>query len=133
MKIAICGSMNFANEMNEAKKELEKLKHQVKVPRELEKHINGRITEQDKWEKLDFNVFKNYFEEIKNCDAILIINKDKNKIANYIGGNSLIEMAFAHILDRKIFLLNEIPKLSYTNEIEAMCPIILNGNLNKLK
>jgi hypothetical protein len=42
-------------------------------------------------------------------------------------------MAFAFALDKKIFLLNPIPKMSYTDEIEAMKPIILNQNLNEIK
>jgi len=132
MKIIICGSMSCAKEMIEFKKKLEDLGHVVKIPEDAEKHLNGKITEQDKWEKLEFNVFKNYFQEIKKGDAILIINKKKNDIVNYIGGNSLIEMAFAHILDKKIFLLNPMPLMSYTNEIEVMNPIILNGDLNNI-
>ena len=124
--------MSCAREMIEFKKKLEELGHLVKIPEDAEKHLNGKITDQDKWEKLEFNVFKSYFQEIKEGDAVLIINKDKNNISNYIGGNSLIEMAFAHVLDKKIFLLNTIPLMSYTNEIEAMNPIILNGDLNKI-
>ncbi len=133
MKIAICGSMSFAKEMVEVKDRLEKLGKEIVLPKEIEKHIRGEIEEQSKWEKIEFNVFKDYFNEIKNCDAILVINESKNDIPNYIGGNSLIEMAFAHVLDKKIFLLNPIPFLSYTDEIEAMSPIILNGDLNQIK
>jgi len=57
---------------------------------------------------------------------------DKNGIGNYIGGNTLIEMAFAHVLNKKIFLLNPVPEISYKDEIIAMQPIILNGNLEKI-
>jgi predicted RNA-binding protein with PUA domain len=42
-------------------------------------------------------------------------------------------MAFAYVLDKKIFLLNPIPKISYSDEIYAMKPIILNGDLTKIK
>jgi predicted RNA-binding protein with PUA domain len=42
-------------------------------------------------------------------------------------------MGFAHALGKKIFLLQGIPDLSYRDEIMAMKPIILNGNLNKIK
>ena len=72
MKIAICGSMSFAKEMLEAKRKLKLLGHKIIVPKEAEKHINGKITDQDKWEKLEFDVFKSYFNEIKNNDAILV-------------------------------------------------------------
>lgn len=124
--------MSFAKDMLELKKELEIKGNEVVVPEELEVHISGKVQEQDKWEKINFNVFKKYFNQIKNCDAILVINKTKNDIENYVGANSLIEMAFAHVLDKKIFLLNDIPKMNCENEIAAMNPIILNGDLKKI-
>ncbi len=63
----------------------------------------------------------------------LAVNIDKKGIKNYIGGNTFLEMGFAHVLDKKIFLLNEIPDISYKDEIKAMQPIILNGDLSKIK
>ena len=42
-------------------------------------------------------------------------------------------MAFAHILSKKIFLLNPIPDMIYTDEIKAMQPIIVNNDLNRIK
>ena len=63
----------------------------------------------------------------------MIYNNTKNKIENYIGGNTLIEMAFAHILNKKIFMHNPIPNMNYKDEIEAMQPIVINGDLTKTK
>ncbi len=130
MKIAICGSMQFAKEMIELKENLEGKGHKVEVPINTQKYVNGEVKVEDKWEKQDLDVFKDYFKKIKYSDAVLIINEVKNGTEGYVGGNSLIEMAFAHILDKKIFLLRDIPKMSYTDEIEAMKPVVLNGNLN---
>ena len=42
-------------------------------------------------------------------------------------------MGFAHVLNKKIFILNDIPEMIYIDEIKAMQPIILNGNLAKIK
>jgi predicted RNA-binding protein with PUA domain len=61
------------------------------------------------------------------------VNIDKGGFSNYIGGNAFLEMGFAHILNKKIFLLNEIPEMIYTDEILAMQPIVLNGDLSKIK
>jgi len=80
--------------------------------------------------KIQLDVIKSYFQKIKEQDAIFVINKDKNNVKNYVGGNSLIEIAFAHVLEKKIFLLNPIPEVNYSDEIEAMNPIVLDGNLN---
>jgi hypothetical protein len=58
---------------------------------------------------------------------------DKNGIKNYIGGNTFLEMGFAHVLNQKIFLLNPIPEIPfYKTEIEAMRPVVLNGDLAKI-
>lgn len=133
MKIAICSSMAFAKEMLSAKKELEKLGHKVIIQEDVGSYADGKIKEEDKWRKIQIDPFKKYFEEIKKADAILVINMKKNDIEGYIGGNTLIEMAFAYVLSKTIFLLSPIPKLSYTDEIEAMKPIVLNRDLTKIK
>jgi len=137
MKIAFCSSMAFAKEMIEAKKQLENLGHSITLPHNTEKYASGEWGQEAKSEsvanKKKYDLIKNYFEVIKNSDAILIINYKKNNIPNYIGGNSLIEIAFAHVLGKKIFLLNPIPEISYSDEIKAMSPVILNGKLEEIK
>lgn len=132
MKITICGSMTFAKEMIEVKEKLSSLSYRAIIPDNTEKFL-GKIPIEKKWEKIELDVFKQYFEKIKNSDAILVLNITKDNIENYIGANALIEMAFAYVLDKKIFLLNPVPKLSYTDEIIAMQPLILNGDLTKIK
>ncbi len=62
-----------------------------------------------------------------------MINLTKKGIDNYIGGNTFLEMGFAYVLAKKIFLWQDIPEMIYTDEIKAMQPIILNGDLNKIK
>lgn len=130
MKIAICGSMAFGKEILKIQKDLEDLGHKVVTPANIGNYANGNLSVEDKWQKLKFDSIKFYYSQIKKQDAILVINKDKNGISNYVGGNTLIEMAFAHVLDKKIFLLNPIPKMSYSDELEFMNPIVLSGNLD---
>jgi len=133
MKIAICGSMAFAREMLETKKALEQLGHEVIVPINADKYADGLLLIEDKWQKTEQDLIKNWYKVIQSSDAVLIINISKNNVENYIGGNALIEMAFAHILNKKIFLLNSIPKMSYTDEIESFVPIVIQGDYTKFK
>ncbi len=133
MYITICGSVSFAKEMLDIKEKLETRGDTVIVPANIESYANGTVNIENKKEKMMLGVIKVYFEKIKNSDAILVLNYDKNNISNYIGGNSLIEIAFAHVLDKKIFLYNPIPKMSYSDEIEAMKPIVINGDLEKIQ
>jgi predicted RNA-binding protein with PUA domain len=67
-----------------------------------------------------------------SSDAILVLNFDKNGVKNYIGGNTLMEIGFAHVHDKKIFLLNPIPDMPYKDEIEATDPVVLSGDLSKI-
>jgi hypothetical protein len=131
--IAICGSMMFAKEMLQIKKKLEVMNIAVNIQEDAEDFTKGKKTNENKWQKIELDPFKTYFNVIKNSDAILVVNLDKKQIKNYIGANTLIEMAFAHILDKKIFLLNPIPELAYADEIFAMKPIILNSELKKIQ
>ena len=44
-----------------------------------------------------------------------------------------MEIGFAHVNNKKIFLLNGIPEnLSYVDEIKAMANVSLNGDLSKI-
>ena len=133
MKIAICGSMQFGKEMMEIKSKLVEFRNTVVLPKNIEQYVSGDKSVEGKWEKQESDLFKNYWNEINESDAIIVINITKNGIENYIGGNALIEMAYAHILDKKIYLLNSIPKMHYSDEIMAMNPIVLGGDLQRIK
>lgn len=133
-KICICGSMSFAKEMLSIKRKLEEIGYLVTIPKFTAKYAKlNKIKEMDSNEsiknKTQYNLIIDYYEVIKNSDAILVLNFDKNKIQNYIGGNSFLEMGFAHVLKKRIYLLNDIPEMIYKDEIMAMEPIILNNNL----
>jgi len=133
MKIAICGSVQFGKEMLEIRNELEKNGHSVILPQNIEQYASGEKMVENKWDKLEGDVIRNYYHEIEKADAILVVNKTKNNITNYIGGNGLIEMAFAYILNKKIFLLNSIPEINYSDEISSFSPIIINGDLKLIR
>ncbi len=69
---------------------------------------------------------------IKESDAILVVNYDKKGIKNYVWWNTFVEMAFAHILDKKIYLINPVPDMIYTDEMLAFQPIILHWNIERI-
>jgi len=136
MKIAICSSVTFSKEVMEIKKELEKIGHEVTTPHNFHLYANGAFTPETRKEstenKMKDDLIRGYFKTIGESDAILAINKDKHDIKNYIGGNTFLEIGFAHVLNKKIFLLNPIPDMSYADEILAMEHIVLNNDLSKI-
>lgn len=137
MKIVICGSLKFAKKINEIKEQLTAMNHEVLLPASIEK-FGTEVEKIKNNKKIYFKIapsyFKKHFDKIADSDAILVVNLEKNGIENYIGGNTFAEIMLAFYLNKKVFLLNPIPtdeKLSFiTDEIEAIKPIILNGNLN---
>jgi len=137
MKIIICGSITAALEILEIKARLESVGHEVEIPHGVKHEEYWKRTEiatsEKAGDKIKNDVIRAYYEKIKNHDAVLVVNVEKRGIKNYIGGNTFLEMGFAHVLNKKLFCLNPLPDLPYTAELEAMEPIILNGNLQKLK
>lgn len=136
MQIVICGSMRLSKKMLEIKEELTKLGHFVIIPRHTEEYAtlntSDRIHDESVKNKINHDLIRQHFNEIEKSDAILIINDALKGIPDYVGGNSFLEMGFAHILNKKIYLLNSAPKMSYSDEIIAMRPIVLNGDITKI-
>jgi hypothetical protein len=64
--------------------------------------------------------------------VVLVLNMEKKGIKNYIGGNVFLEMGFAHVLNKKIYLYNDIPESLFKDEIIAMQPTVLNGDILKI-
>lgn len=136
MKIAICTSMVFTEKMLKVKKDLEKLGHTVFVSSFADKYVGKTEEEKEKltlFHKNKKDAISEFFRKIKKSNAILVLNYTRHDIENYIGGNTLMEMGFAHVLGKKIFLLNPIPDIIYyKSEIEAVRPVVIYGNLNKI-
>lgn len=136
MKIAICASMIFAEKMLEVKRQLEEIGHIAFISQFAEGYLGK--TEKEKEElavhdKNEHDAIRKFWEIIKKSDAILVLNYDRKGIKNYIGGNTLMEIGFAHVLNKQIFLMNPIPDIEYyRSEIEAVSPVILDQNLNQI-
>jgi len=135
MKIIICGSIRAADKITRVKKELEKMGHKIEVPEGVKKKelrkIDGKHEEKAEV-KIKHDLIRGYYEKMKQYDIVLVVNPEKDSIPGYIGGNTLIEMAFAHILNKKLYCLYSLPNLPYSSEIIAMQPIVLNGDLSKI-
>lgn len=94
-------------------------------PVEFRKHI----TVKDKG-----RFIKSHFKKELTSDAILVVNKVKNGIRGYVGGNALMEMGIAFQAGIKIYLLHSYSKKHpFYDEISAMEPIVLSGKIEKLK
>jgi len=136
MKIVICGSMIFSKEMLEVKDCLEALGHIAILPRNAERYARSQMALASRSasvkHKIKYDLIRNYYQEIKASDGILVLNYEKGGIDNYVGGNSFLEAGFAHILKKKVYFLYGIPKMLYSDELKALQPIILDGDLSRI-
>ena len=133
MKITICGSMHFAKEMLAVQKLLAELGHEAIVPIDTQECLANPELQNDLEWAIKLEIDKDHFNKIAASEAVLVLNYPKNNINGYIGGSSLMELAVARHLDKKIFILHNLPSeedLRYALEIKVMRPIILNGDIN---
>ncbi len=140
MKIMICGSMTFAREMLDAKEKLKEFGHSVKVPTDALEIVTGDHNHDDL--EADYNhcvendIMRVHFNLIKESDAVLVLNHDKNGVKGYIGTASLMEVGLAHYLHKKIFILQELPHPSeqrWAHEVKITQPVIISGDFSKIK
>ena len=136
MKIIICGSMSFSPEMMDIKKHLEEMGHEAVLPHNTEKYVTQELSAESSQEstanKIAGNLIQKYYWEIQEADAVIIANYDKNGIPNYVGGNSFLEAGYAHALDKKLYFINDIPEMPYSDELRALQPLILLGDLSQI-
>ncbi len=129
--------MSAANLCLQIKDGLEQNGHEVIIPRNIDKYASGELKLEQKWEssehKIEHDLIRGYFKKIAESDALLVINQDKGNLKNYIGGNTFLEIGFAHVLNKPIYLYNPMPDCSYTSEIIAMSPVVINGDLSMIK
>ena len=139
MKIFIvCSKYNYKY-IKEIKQALELMNYEVILPNYyetpyIEEELKNDKVKRQKFCEENFSISR---EKAKICDATLVLNFDKIKdgkiYENYIGGATLLEMYNTYIEQKPIFLYNEIPNNMLEDEIEGMSPIVINGNLFKIK
>lgn len=140
MKVLIICSKRFYEKIPNIKNELEQKNIQVFLPN----CYDDPKTEERMWnlgkeihQEFKARMYKQSEETIKNMDAVLVLNLDKTtneKIEkNYIGGATFLEIYDAFRLNKKIYLYNDIPKGMLYDEIQGFAPIIINGDLLKIK
>ena len=116
MKICVCCSLSFTDEVLDVARRLEALGHDVLLP-------NGVIEQQIKKEdfdpikaKAETDAVRKHIDKTREADAILVCNYDKKGIKNYIGANTFLEMASAHYHRKPIYVLNSLPDMPYIND-----------------
>lgn len=142
LKLALCASASSYKEVIKFSYKLEELGIDVVLPKtaarmKQENHENNEG-------KIDWSIapagyhgkavlIREHFNEIAQCDTILVMNYKKHGKANYIGPNVLMEMAIAFYLKKPIYVLYDQPEASpLIDEILGLEPIFLKGDISIL-
>lgn len=144
MNITLCGSIAFIQNMLQAKQVLENAGHTVQMP---PTHITAEDGSQ--MPVLDYYnmrkaaepyntwvwqtkaaAMRNHFNKVVWCDAVLVVNEDKNGIPSYIEPNTFLEVGLAFHLSKKIYLLHSLPQQDFTEELLGMGVVELQGSLD---
>ena len=136
MKILLICSKRFYEKIPKIKEELEKNNIEVFLPN----CYDDPKTEEKMWklgkekhQEFKAKMYKQSEETIEKMDAVLVLNYDKEDKKNYIGGATFLEMYDAFRLNKKIYLMNDIPEGMLYDEIEGFNPTIIHGKLDKVK
>lgn len=140
MKILIICSKKFYDQIPLIKNYLEQNYHEIYLPN----CYDDPTTESRMWQlgekehqEFKAKMYKQSEESISKMDAVLVLNFDKEKdgkvLKNYIGGATFLEIYDAFRLGKRIYFYNDIPDGILYDELHGFAPIIINGNLEKIK
>lgn len=133
MKICICSSLTFTDEVLEISKMLEAAGHEVLLPNGIINRLAERADFDPVQAKIDTNSNRLHAEKIRECDIVLMCNFLKNCTPGYIGANCFAELYLANYFEKPIFALFPLPDTAYINdEIRSFNITVLNGELKLL-
>lgn len=120
--IVVCGSMKVKDDILKVSLVLQSRGYDVLLPEECLRGEAKKIAS------------RAHFDRIVNPDnkVILIANVEKDGIDNFIGPNTLAEIAMAFYNNKRIYLLNDIYE-PYRDELVGWGVICLKGNIDNIR
>lgn len=136
MKIFICTSKWLYHKVSEIKSYLESKGHIITLPNSYDnpmKEEEMKLVGKEEHAEWKSSMIKLQETKIQNCDAILVLNYEKNGQQNYIGGATFLEIYETYKLGKRIYFMNPIPESILKDELLSFKPIIINGNLELIQ
>jgi len=141
--IVVCSSAAFYRHVNDLVQQLETQGYKVVIPktaRIMRNRNDFDVTHYKTWIDDPSKIAKKrelmdgHFDEIRAGDVILVVNDEKHGIPGYIGGNVLMEITLAYLLQKPIFVLNTIDKAhNLYEEILGVDAVQLDGDIKNLE
>ena len=130
-RLMICGSMQFYDQMSICQRHLKEMGIDVMIPKD-EGALPDGIDEQS-FLQFKRKVSSSYLKKIRDSatEAILVYNASKRGKENYIGANTLVEIAMAFAWNRRIYIYNDYYE-PYRDELLAWNCVCLNGDIGRI-
>ena len=130
--VVICGSMVHFSAMLRIQQTLRACGIESIAP-EDERHIDREALSQNDWSKLKRRMSERYFRIIRRRSVfgILVANYEKHGRPNYIGPNTLAEIAIAVNARKRVYLLHDRYK-ELDEELEAWGAVSLRNDIERL-
>lgn len=131
MKVFISTSAAFFDKVAPVIASLKSDGHDVIPPNGYEGKLDeGEIRDGGNHQEWKEQMLRQDIELVQSCDAILVLNYEKNGQPNYVGASAFLEMFKAFELNKKRFILNPLPVGGFNDELVGMNPVVINGNLS---
>lgn len=130
--IVICGSMSHRAGWSEVADKLRGQGLKVETPDTTE-HVGWAGADDETIAREKGWYMRQHFALIARAGAILVYNDQKNGIPNYVGGNTFLEMGVAFAYGKPIYVYNELPDQPNREEMVALNPTIIHGDVSKIE
>jgi hypothetical protein len=133
MKIFVCASRTNYGRVNAVREELERRGHIVTPPNNYDdpdREERVKASTPDEYQEWKANMLRRQAEKVQSNDAVLVLNFDKGESRNYLGGATFLEVFKAWELGKKIYFFNPVPEGILHDELQAMCPVVVEGNFS---
>lgn len=130
--IALCGSMSCRDKWLPVIDELKSRGYTVSTP-DLSESRDWSSFSDEEIIREKGRLVRRHIANIATSKSILVANFDKGEQPDYIGSNTFLEMVAAFVMEKPVYLLNPVPKQDNYEEILALEPIVIHGNLSEIE
>jgi hypothetical protein len=133
VKIFVVGSKRCYRRVGEVASELERLGHTVTLPNNFDdpaREDGVKASGAAAYTEWKAGMLRLQAEKVAANDAVVVVNADKDGVPNYLGGATFLEVFKAWELGKAIYFLNPLPDGMLRDELLAMSPVVIEGDLS---
>lgn len=135
MNVFLCASRSAYYRVGDVRNDLERRGHLVTLPNNFEDPGREDVVKRSgsaAYAAWKAEMLRLQGTKVAANDAILVLNFDKGDQRNYLGGATFLEVFCAWELGKAIYFYNPLPESILRDELEAMGPMDIEGDLDRM-